>query len=154
MAGHDGGHFVKITRQLHGNVMVSYLDQKFVDSKAYQVLRKTAEQQRGHIGKDGAALYKGEGEPQRVATFEEALDSLLQSAQKGMTIQRYKGLGEMNPEQLWETTMDPAVRRLLKVRIEDAIAADETFVTLMGDEVEPRRAFIETNALVAQNIDA
>ena len=154
VAGHDGGHFVKITRQLHGNVMVSYLDQKFVDSKAYQVLRKTAEQQRGLIGKDGAALYKGEGEPQRVATFEEALDSLLQSAQKGMTIQRYKGLGEMNPEQLWETTMDPAVRRLLKVRIEDAIAADETFVTLMGDEVEPRRAFIETNALVAQNIDA
>ena len=152
--GHDGGHFVKITRQLHGNVMVSYLDQKFVDSKAYQVLRKTAEQQRGLIGKDGAALYKGEGEPQRVDTFEEALDSLLQSAQKGMTIQRYKGLGEMNPEQLWETTMDPAVRRLLKVRIEDAIAADETFVTLMGDEVEPRRAFIETNALVAQNIDA
>ena len=154
VAGHDGGHFVKITRQLHGNVMVSYLDQKFVDSKPYQVLRKTAEQQRGLIGKDGAALYKGEGEPQRVATFEEALDSLLQSAQKGMTIQRYKGLGEMNPEQLWETTMDPAVRRLLKVRIEDAIAADETFVTLMGDEVEPRRAFIETNALVAQNIDA
>ena len=134
--------------------MVSYLDQKFVDSKAYQVLRKTAEQQRGLIGKDGAALYKGEGESQRVTTFEEALDSLLQSAQKGMTIQRYKGLGEMNPEQLWETTMDPAVRRLLKVRIEDAIAADETFVTLMGDEVEPRRAFIETNALVAQNIDA
>ena len=134
--------------------MVSYLDQKFVDSKAYQVLCKTADQQRGLIGKDGAALYKGEGEPQRVATFEEALDSLLQSAQKGMTIQRYKGLGEMNPEQLWETTMDPAVRRLLKVRIEDAIAADETFVTLMGDEVEPRRAFIETNALVAQNIDA
>ena len=154
VAGHDGGHFVKITRQLHGNVMVSYLDQKFVDSKAYQVLRKTAEQQLGLIGKDGAALYKGEGEPQHVATFEEALDSLLQSAQKGMTIQRYKGLGEMNPEQLWETTMDPAVRRLLKVRIEDAIAADETFVTLMGDEVEPRRAFIETNALVAQNIDA
>ena len=154
VAGHDGGHFVKITRQLHGNVMVSYLDQKFVDSKPYQVLRKTAEQQRGLIGKDGAALYKGEGEPQHVTTFEEALDSLLQSAQKGMTIQRYKGLGEMNPEQLWETTMDPAVRRLLKVRIEDAIAADETFVTLMGDEVEPRRAFIETNALVAQNIDA
>ena len=154
IAGQDGGHFIKITRQLHGNVMVSYLDQKFVDSKAYQVLLKTAEQQRGLIGKDGADLHKGDAEAQHVASFEAALDSLLATAQKGLTMQRYKGLGEMNPEQLWETTMNPEVRRLLKVRIEDAIAADETFVTLMGDEVEPRRAFIEANALVAQNIDA
>ena len=154
IAGQDGGHFIKITRQLHGNVMVSYLDQKFVDSKAYQVLLKTAEQQRGLIGSEGAALHKGDAETQHVASFEAALDSLLATAQKGLTMQRYKGLGEMNPEQLWETTMNPEVRRLLKVRIEDAIAADETFVTLMGDEVEPRRAFIEANALVAQNIDA
>ena len=154
IAGQDGGHFIKITRQLHGNVMVSYLDQKFVDSKAYQVLLKTAEQQRGLIGSEGAALHKGDAEAQHVASFEAALDSLLATVQKGLTMQRYKGLGEMNPEQLWETTMNPEVRRLLKVRIEDAIAADETFVTLMGDEVEPRRAFIEANALVAQNIDA
>ena len=154
IAGQESGHFIKITRQLHGNVMVSYLDQKFVDSKAYQVLLKTAEQQRGLIGKDGAELHKGDAEAQHVESFEAALDSLLAAAQKGMSIQRYKGLGEMNPEQLWETTMNPEVRRLLKVRIEDAIAADETFVTLMGDEVEPRRAFIEANALVAQNIDA
>lgn len=154
IAGQDGGHFIKITRQLHGNVMVSYLDQKFVDSKAYQVLLKTAEQQRGLIGSEGAELHKGDAEAQHVASFEAALDSLLATAQKGLTMQRYKGLGEMNPEQLWETTMNPEVRRLLKVRIEDAIAADETFVTLMGDEVEPRRAFIEANALVAQNIDA
>ena len=153
IAGQESGHFIKITRQLHGNVMVSYLDQKFVDSKAYQVLLKTAEQQRGLIGKDGAELHKGDAEAQHVASFEAALDSLLAIAQKGLTMQRYKGLGEMNPEQLWETTMNPEVRRLLKVRIEDAIAADETFVTLMGDEVEPRRAFIEANALVAQNID-
>ena len=154
IAGQDGGHFIKITRQLHGNVMVSYLDQKFVDSKAYQVLLKTAEQQRGLIGSEGADLHKGDAEAQHVVSFEAALDSLLATAQKGLTMQRYKGLGEMNPEQLWETTMNPEVRRLLKVRIEDAIAADETFVTLMGDEVEPRRAFIEANALVAQNIDA
>ena len=151
--GHEGGHFIKITRQLHGNVMVSYLDQKFIDSKAYQTISRTAAQLKGLVGA-GALLYKGDADPQKVNSFEQAVDILLAGAQKGMTIQRYKGLGEMNAEQLWETTMDPEVRRLLKVRIEDAIAADEVFVTLMGDEVEPRRAFIETNALIAQNIDA
>ena len=125
-----------------------------MDSRAYKGLVKTAEEQRGLSGSEVAVLHKGDAEAQHVESFEAALDSLLAAAQKGMTMQRYKGLGEMNPEQLWETTMNPEVRRLLKVRIEDAIAADETFVTLMGDEVEPRRAFIETNALVAQNIDA
>ena len=154
VAGNDDNHFIKMTRQLHGNVMISYLDQKFVDSKAYQILPKTAEQQRGLLDAAGAELFKGDGDAQTVKSFEEALDILLAGAQKGMMIQRYKGLGEMNPEQLWETTMNPDVRRLLKVRIEDAIAADKTFVTLMGDEVEPRRAFIENNALIAQNIDA
>ena len=154
VAGNDDNHFIKMTRQLHGNVMISYLDQKFVDSKAYQILLKTAEQQRGLLDAAGAELFKGDGDAQTVKAFEEALDILLAGAQKGMMIQRYKGLGEMNPEQLWETTMNPDVRRLLKVRIEDAIAADKTFVTLMGDEVEPRRAFIENNALIAQNIDA
>ena len=154
VAGNDDNHFIKMTRQLHGNVMISYLDQKFVDSKAYQILLKTAEQQRGLLNAAGAELFKGDGDAQTVKSFEEALDILLAGAQKGMMIQRYKGLGEMNPEQLWETTMKPDVRRLLKVRIEDAIAADKTFVTLMGDEVEPRRAFIENNALIAQNIDA
>lgn len=153
VSGSDGSHFIKITRQLHGNVAISYLDQKFIDSKAYQILLKTAEQQRQWRDLDDLIVKKGDAESQSVRHFEEALDILLSSAQKGMTIQRYKGLGEMNPEQLWETTMDPNVRRLLKVKIEDAIAADETFVTLMGDEVEPRRAFIEQNALVAQNID-
>ncbi|MFC5920572.1 DNA topoisomerase (ATP-hydrolyzing) subunit B [Neisseria weixii] len=151
--GHqEGSHFIKITRQLHGNVAISYIEPKFLSSKSYQTIVQTAEMLDGLVGEE-AVLLKGENE-QPVTSFEEALNILMSAAQKGMSIQRYKGLGEMNPEQLWETTMDPNVRRLLKVRIEDAIAADEVFVTLMGDEVEPRRAFIENNALIAQNIDA
>ena len=149
--GQEGSHFIKITRKLHGNVMVSYIEPKFLAGKAYQTLMQTAAMLKGLLGEQ-AEVVKGDNR-QPVSSFAAALDILLAGAQKGMSIQRYKGLGEMNPEQLWETTMDPAVRRLLKVRIEDAIAADEVFVTLMGDEVEPRRAFIEANALVAQNID-
>lgn len=148
----DGSqHFVRITRQLFGNQAISYLDQKFLDSKAYQTLLQTAIALNSVIT-EGANVQKG-NQTTAVNHFGEVLDTLMKSIQKGLSIQRYKGLGEMNPEQLKETTMVPENRRLLKVRIEDAIAADEVFVTLMGDEVEPRRAFIENNALIAQNID-
>lgn len=144
----DEVQMIKITRQLHGNQMVSYLEQKFAESRAYQNIRQTAATLSGIIDAP-IEVVKGDNS-NKVTGFAQALDLLMTNAQKGLSIQRYKGLGEMNPEQLWETTMDPAVRRLLKVRIEDAMAADDVFVTLMGDEVEPRRAFIENNALNAQ----
>jgi DNA gyrase subunit B len=140
-----------IRKLYHGNVQVTCLDRDFLDSGDYAQLQKTAGVLVGLLG-EGATIKRGE-RTLPVTDFKQAMDWLLEDVKRGLAIQRYKGLGEMNPEQLWETTMDPRVRRLLKVQIEDAIAADEIFTTLMGDQVEPRRAFIETNALGARNID-
>jgi DNA gyrase subunit B len=100
----------------------------------------------------GFVLHKGDEEIE-VATLTEALETLYEGARKGLSVQRYKGLGEMNAEQLWETTMDPERRRLLQVRIEDEVGADDLFSVLMGDQVAPRREFIERNALNVKNLD-
>jgi DNA gyrase subunit B len=141
----------RIERTRHGNMRVTTIDSEFVHSGDYAQIRQTAEMLRGLVGV-GAYVQRGE-KKYPVKDFGEAMRWLLAEVQKSMTLQRYKGLGEMNPSQLWETTMDPQIRRLLKVQIDDGIAADEIFTKLMGDEVEPRRAFIELNALGVRNLD-
>jgi DNA gyrase subunit B len=142
---------LEITRMRHGNKRSTRLDHDFLVSGDFEQIRKTTELLHGLMG-DGASVRRGE-HSQPVREFKEALDWLLEEVKQTVSVQRYKGLGEMNPEQLWETTMDPSTRRLLRAQIEDSIAADEIFTTLMGDMVEPRRAFIETNALGVRNLD-
>ena len=141
-------HRLLIERSVHGNSRRCVIDEDFVLSGDYQQLLGTAQLLEGLIG-PGAIVSRGE-KRQAVRDFGEVMTWLLQEIEKNAALQRYKGLGEMNPEQLWETTMDPAKRRLLRVQIEDGIAADEIFSKLMGDDVEPRRAFIESNALIAR----
>jgi DNA gyrase subunit B len=146
---------LRISRRHHGNVKSSVLTQDFVHGADYAALAEAAQTFRGLLAEQ-ATVMRGEGDKQkkeRVGDFRQAMQWLVAQAEQSTARQRYKGLGEMNPEQLWETTMDPAVRRLLRVQIDDAIEADHVFSMLMGDEVEPRRDFIETNALRAANID-
>ncbi len=142
-------------RVVHGNVKTSVIDPDFLVSSDYTALVECSRTIGGLVG-EGAEIRRGEGDKQRaqaVPDFRGAIRWLLAEAERGVARQRYKGLGEMNASQLWETTVDPAARRLLRVQIDDAIAADQIFTTLMGDDVEPRRAFIESNAMVARNID-
>ncbi|TXI37998.1 MAG: DNA topoisomerase (ATP-hydrolyzing) subunit B [Methylophilus methylotrophus] len=142
---------LEVNKYVHGNLQSCVIDAEFLSSGDYRQINRTSQMVNNLLG-EGAMIKRGEKE-QKVSTFKQALDWLLSEAKHNLNIQRYKGLGEMNPEQLWETTMDPTVRRLLKVQIEDAIGADEIFTTLMGDNVEPRRAFIESNALSVSSLD-
>ena len=144
-------HMLVINRIQHGNLHHTVLDEDFLHSGDFEQIRTTAHVLHGLLG-EGAYVKRGEHK-RLVADVKQALNWLLDEVKKSLGIQRYKGLGEMNPSQLWETTMDPAVRRLLRAQIEDAISADEIFTTLMGDLVEPRRAFIESNALGVRNLD-
>jgi DNA gyrase subunit B len=147
----NGENRLKLEKLYHGNYSISHLDKEFLQGGDYSQICQTAEALNGLVS---PSSYVMRGEQKRgVNSFKEALEWLLDEAKKGVSIQRYKGLGEMNPEQLWETTMDVKNRILLRVRIEDAIGADEIFTTLMGDVVEPRRAFIEKNALGVKNLD-
>jgi DNA gyrase subunit B len=146
---------LRISRRHHGNIKSSVITQDFVHGADYAALAEAANTFRGLLS-EGARVTRGEGERQKeekVGDFRQAMSWLIAEAERATSRQRYKGLGEMNPQQLWETTMDPTVRRLLRVQIDDAIEADRVFTMLMGDEVEPRREFIETNALRAANID-
>jgi DNA gyrase subunit B len=142
---------IVVSKYLHGITKTFVLQSSFFNSKDYQKIAQYAQDTAGMFG-DNSYIQMGE-RSQAIATFKEAFEWMMKEVKKGQQIQRYKGLGEMNPEQLWETTLDSNNRRLLQVRIEDAIAADEIFTTLMGDVVEPRRDFIVKNALDVNNLD-
>ena len=149
--GEQTGWICKIEAIRHGIATKYELSNEFFASGEYHAIRTLSEALTGLL-KEGAYVSRDD-KKQPVNTFKDAMSWLIDEAKRGQHIQRYKGLGEMNPEQLWETTLNPEVRRLLQVKIEDAIGADEIFTTLMGDAVEPRRDFIETNALNATNLD-
>jgi DNA gyrase subunit B len=151
--GPSDGHAARVIihRTEHGTPSQKFLPREFFESAEYQRIADLARTLAGLIG-EGAFVTRGD-EKLEIGSFKEAMKWLLEQARKGQTIQRYKGLGEMNPEQLWDTTINPDSRRLLRVKIDDAVMADDVFTTLMGDQVEPRREFIEKNALSVANLD-
>jgi len=142
---------ISIDKKTHGISNEIYFPVEQFKSVDYKRLTDLGEQLNGLI-ESTAFIKRGEKQKQ-INSFGEALDWLMVEAKRGQHVQRYKGLGEMNPDQLWETTMDPECRTLLQVKIEDVVGADEVFTTLMGDQVEPRREFIERNALTVENLD-
>ena len=143
--------YVVVTRVRHAIEKRTKISLKFFESSEYRAICSLGAELSGLV-QNGAKVFRGE-KSKEIEDFPEAIEWLLSEARRGQYIQRYKGLGEMNPDQLWETTVNPESRRLMQVRIDDAMGADDIFSTLMGDQVEPRREFIETNALTASNID-
>ncbi|WP_019023497.1 MULTISPECIES: DNA topoisomerase (ATP-hydrolyzing) subunit B [unclassified Thioalkalivibrio] len=147
----DGHAQLSLDRLEHGAALSQYITDDTLASRDFQTILDLSARLNALL-ESGAYIKRGE-RVHRIQGFSEAMEWLLQEGRRGLATQRYKGLGEMNPDQLWETTMNPETRRLLQVRVEDAIRADEIFTTLMGDQVEPRRDFIETRALSAENVD-
>jgi DNA gyrase subunit B len=150
-ASAEHGPALIVERDQHGLKQTQVLPSSFFASADFKPIAESAAQLGGLV-QAGAEVRRG-GKSQAVGSFAQAYAWLMDEAKRGRTISRFKGLGEMNPEQLWETTVNPDSRRLLQVSIEDAVAADQIFSTLMGDVVEPRRAFIEQNALRVSNLD-
>jgi DNA gyrase subunit B len=146
-----GGHRIDLQRFEHGLSSEKHIPREFFDSAEYLRIAELAQTLSDLMG-PGAHIVRGD-QRQEIASFKLAMIWLFDQAKKGQSIQRYKGLGEMNADQLWDTTINPETRRLMQVRIEDAVAADDIFTTLMGDAVEPRREFIEKNALQVSNLD-
>jgi DNA gyrase subunit B len=146
-----GAHRIALQRFEHGLSSEKHIPREFFDSAEYLRIAELAGTLSDLMG-PGAHIIRGDSR-QDIASFKIAINWLFDQAKKGQSIQRYKGLGEMNADQLWDTTINPETRRLMQVRIEDAVAADDIFTTLMGDAVEPRREFIEKNALQVSNLD-